>query len=248
MVIPTRVPLGASTLNRKWYLDAIPDGAPDGAYIGVFGITELTPNPGTTTTQDDSDFDSDGRKSMTATAIEWGAEGKVVRKTLASDATSYDPGQELLRATALELGVKNSLRVRFYEATPDGPRVEAYAGRALVTWTNDGGGMDALSTASFALMGQGKLEAIAHPGLGGAAVPAILKSGPAGRAAGQQVLIEGYNLTGVTAVTFAGVAATSFTVVDDRNVIATLPAGTAGPVLLRVTTPGGVAEAAYTRA
>ncbi len=60
---------------------------------------------------------------------------------------------------------------------------------------------------------------------------------PAGRV-GQPAQILGQGLTGTTSVTFNGVAATSFKVVNDTFMTATVPSGaTKGPVV--VTTPGG---------
>ena len=60
---------------------------------------------------------------------------------------------------------------------------------------------------------------------------------PAGRG-GQTAQILGQGLTGTTAVTFSGVAATKFTVVSGTYMTAVVPSGaTTGPVV--VTTPGG---------
>jgi uncharacterized repeat protein (TIGR03803 family) len=60
---------------------------------------------------------------------------------------------------------------------------------------------------------------------------------PTGRA-GQTAQILGQGLTGTTSVTFNGVAATKFSVVNDTYMTAIVPSGaTTGPVV--VTTPGG---------
>ena len=161
--VPEREPLGASTLNRKWYLDIDTSATPGTpTWVGVFGITEFKPIQ-SPSLEDDSDFDGGGWKSSTVTAQEWGAEVKVSRKVTAASATAYDPGQEALRLAALEMGVGNSVHIRYYEMTPDGPRVEAYEGQAAVSWEPDGGGMDALDTVSVKLTGQGKRTAITHP-------------------------------------------------------------------------------------
>lgn len=162
MPAPARTPLGASTTNRKWYLDVNTGTTATPTWTGVHGITEFTPNL-EPTLQDDSDFDSGGDKSSTVTARAWSLSLTVARKVTAASATAYDAGQEALRLASEEVGVANSVEVRFYEMEPDGPRVEAYSGNAAVSWTPGGGGMDALSTVSVTLTGQGARTAITHP-------------------------------------------------------------------------------------
>lgn len=157
-----REPLGPATTNRKWFLDVDTAAAAPATWIGVFGLTEFQPGKDTTL-QDDSDFDSGGYKSQTATALQWTLTFKVSRKTVAGAPTSYDPGQEVLRLASDELGVENTVHVRWYEMEPGGPRVEAYEGYAAVSWSPDGGGMDALDIVSVTLTGQGKRTAITHP-------------------------------------------------------------------------------------
>lgn len=162
MPAPARVPLGASTNNRKWFVDVNTGTNAAPVWTGVHGITEFQPNL-EPTLQDDSDFDSGGDKSQTVTARAWSASMKLARKVRATLATAYDPGQEALRLASEEIGIANSVDIRFYEMEPNGPRVEAYRGKAAVSWTPDGGGMDALSTVSVTLTGQGKRTAITHP-------------------------------------------------------------------------------------
>lgn len=160
MPATTKTPLGASTLVRKWYLDVSTDGGT--TWIGVFGITEFTPGV-EGSMQDDSDFDGEGWLSEINSANRWKNEGKVRRGTLASEPTSYDPGQEALRLAGAKTGVANVIDCRWYEMEPGGPRVEAYQGKAAVAWTPDGGNTEALDTVSFTLSGRGKRETIAHP-------------------------------------------------------------------------------------
>lgn len=83
----------------------------------------------------------------------------------------------------------------------------------------------------------------------GAAAPIISTVLPSGAAAGELVTIEGSGFTGATSVTFNGVQAADFTVVDDSTIVASLPAGVAGSAPVIVTTPSGAsAPKAYTRA
>jgi hypothetical protein len=166
MAVTPKVPLGASTTNRKWWLDVdSSDGSGAATYIGVYGIQEFK-DAVEPTSQDDSDFDGNGWKSETVTALAGKLEFKVGRNTLASDSESYDPGQEKLRLASRKTGVANRVRVRYYEMEPDGPRVEAYEGWAGVSWSPDGGGMDALSTVTVTLTFQGEPKVITHPDSG----------------------------------------------------------------------------------
>lgn len=162
MAATTKVPLGASTTNRKWYLDVNTGTALLPTWTGVFGCTDLN-FPLDNTLEDDSDYDSEGYGSQTKTGSQWSATGTVARKVTAADPEAYDPGQEAIRLAAEENGVDNSLHVRWYEMEPGGPRVEAYEGHAAATWSPNGGSPTALSTAGFTLNGQGKRTPITHP-------------------------------------------------------------------------------------
>lgn len=162
MPATTKVPLGASTTNRKWYLDVDTSLTETPTWTGVFGIQEFK-DVIEGTSQDDSDFDGNGWKSETVTANKGSLEFKVGRKVQAASATAYDPGQEKLRAASRLTGVGNRVHVRYYEMEPNGPRVEAYEGYATVKWAPDGGGMDALSTVTVTLSFQGEPKAITHP-------------------------------------------------------------------------------------
>ncbi len=62
-------------------------------------------------------------------------------------------------------------------------------------------------------------------------------SGPA--AGGNTVTITGANLTGVTSVTFGSIQATSFAIVSDAEITATVPTAAAGDVNIIVATPAG---------
>lgn len=240
MSVPARTPLGASTTVRKWYLDVNTgtDTAP--VWTGVFGITNFQPtyNP---TLQDDSDFDSQGYKSSTATALEWGATLTVSRKAQADAPTAYDPGQEKLRAVASTLGTSNRVQVRFYEMEPNGPREEAYSGYCAVTWAPQGGAMDALDTVQVTLTGQGQRSDITHPD-GTSDTPVITSLSPStGVAAGDEIVLSGSYLSGATAVTVAGtpLASSAWDVVSDGEIVFVAPAHATGAATVTVTTPGG---------
>lgn len=78
------------------------------------------------------------------------------------------------------------------------------------------------------------------------AAPTITSATPSSgsTAGGTSVTITGTGLTGASAVTFGGNAATSFTVTGDTQITAVTPAGGAGATSVAVTTPGGTATLA----
>ncbi len=83
-------------------------------------------------------------------------------------------------------------------------------------------------------------SAVAQP-LAPLVVPTISVSTPFSGLAGVTVTLTGTCFTGVTAVTFGGVPASSFTVVSTTRITAVAPAG-AGTVQIVVTTTGGTSN------
>ena len=81
----------------------------------------------------------------------------------------------------------------------------------------------------------------AEPLLAPLVAPVINLSAPASGLAGTTVTLTGSGFTGVTAVTFGGVPATSFSVVSSVKITAVAPAG-AGTVQIVVTTTGGTSN------
>ncbi len=239
MTATTKVPLGAATTVRKWYLDVNTGTTSAPVWTGVFGITKFQPalKP---TWVDTSDFDSNGDMSSTATARAWSLVFGVDRKSQSSDPTQYDPGQEKLRAIAENVGVGNSVQVRWYEMEPGGPRVEAYQGTCGVEWSPDGGAMSATDAVTVTLNGQGARTVITHPDAV-ASVPIIYSISPAtgSTAGGTLVTFKGDYFTGATAVTLKSVAAASYTIVDDHTIVASTAAGTAGSGAVVVTNATG---------
>lgn len=74
---------------------------------------------------------------------------------------------------------------------------------------------------------------------GASAAAEIISITPAGRAVGANVLISGTRFTGATAVRFIAVPSTSFVVVSDSTIVATIPAGAAGVRAVTIVTPAG---------
>jgi formylglycine-generating enzyme required for sulfatase activity len=79
-----------------------------------------------------------------------------------------------------------------------------------------------------------------------AAVPSIAGVSPGSGvlSGGATITITGTNLSGASAVTVGGVPATGVTAVNETTVRAVVPASTAGPKAVTVTTPGGLATLA----
>lgn len=244
MSMPAIEKLGPTTLNRKWRLDVNTGTAAAPIWTPVRGRSDFQPAQDPTL-QEDSDFDSDGWKSQSVTAQAWSLNFKVFRKVDASSPTAYDAGQEFLRLAAAQMGVANSVTVRWYEGTTgSGPRVEAYQGTATVSWSPDGGGMDGFDTVSVALTGQGARLSITHPYPNTAAAPVVGSLAPAGGgiAGGTLVVINGSRFTGVTgaaSVKFGTTNATDYTVVSDSRIDAVAPAHAAGQVDVTVTNGTG---------
>lgn len=138
-------------------------------WIKVRGIKNLVAAVATTL-QDDSDYDSNGWGSQTATKLAWTLTATLARKTSliggnwtsGAPKASYDAGQEALRAVAGTLGDSNTVQVRWCEMDAS-VRAEAYTGNATVDWTEAGGAMDALDDVNVVLTGQGARTAITHP-------------------------------------------------------------------------------------
>jgi len=82
-----------------------------------------------------------------------------------------------------------------------------------------------------------------------AAAPRVTATIPPKVAAGSQVTITGTGLTGTESVKFGSVDAASFLVVNDNNIVAIVPAGSAGSAPITVKCPAGSSAAfPYTRA
>lgn len=246
MPATTHTPLGASTTARKWYVDVdANDGVGTASWLPVLGATNVVFNPDNAHLEDDSDYDSGGYQSQTKTAAAWSATLTVARKSLTSDTTAYDPGQEHLRTKSIgKFGVSNAVTVRIYEMEPNGPRVEAYTGKASVSWQPQGGPMTALDTVQVTLTGQGELSSISHPDTG-AAVPTLsgvqYEDGQTtvGTAGGDLIVVKGNHFTGTTGVTVGGSAATNVTTISDGMLTCNVPAHAAGTATVVVTNAAG---------
>ena len=149
-------PLNAS-LSRKWRVDVNTGTVATPVWTQVRGVTNLTPGL-EVTTQDASDYDTDGWGSDEKTMLKWSLGIALLRKK--SDDATYDAGQEALRDKADKFGDDGTAHVRWYDRD-GGP--EAYSGYANVAWEPGGGGAGDLEPVTVNLTGKGARTEIANP-------------------------------------------------------------------------------------
>ncbi|WP_405361708.1 beta strand repeat-containing protein [Kitasatospora sp. NBC_00085] len=134
-------------------------------------------------------------------------------------------GGALTGATAVKFGTANAASYSVLSDTVISAVSPAGTGTVQVTVTTAGGTSNGLPYTYVA-------------------VPTLtsVTPGQGPSAGGATVTLAGANLSGATSVKFGGTAATSFTVVSASQITATAPPGSAGPVLVTVTTPGGTSN------
>ena len=239
MPVTSRTELGAPTHNRMWFFDVAEIGS--SSFLPVMGTHNSQFNPDSPTVNDVTDNDGSGFKKNSKDAATWMAQFNCWRKSLTSDATSYDPGQEFIREHSIgKFGAENTFQLRVYEMEPGGPRVEAYLGIVNSSWEPVQGPPESPSDVQVTLNGNGDLTPIAHPDTGSAVATVSGVSPDALDAAGGDlVTISGNRFTGATDVKFGTTSATSFTVQSDGQIAAVAPAHAAGTVAVTVTNAAG---------
>ncbi len=229
---------GQSQLANKWALliDTTPDTTP--TWLPVFGMSAFSPQR-SYTTQDNTDFDSDGWASTKQTQRGHSVTGTVQRKRYAG---AEDAGQRALRRAAETATDIHAMYFDRYYGE------EAFEGYYSPNWEPQGGGATDLESVNFTLNGQGELVAVTNPLW---VAPTIDSALPSAASVGQTVTIVGNGfsgLTGAAAVKFGGTNATSYTVDSVRQIRAVMPAGSAGSAAITVTNPWGTSTSfAYTR-
>ncbi|MFD7506897.1 beta strand repeat-containing protein [Streptomyces sp. NPDC059850] len=136
-------------------------------------------------------------------------------------------GSNFNQATAVRFGTTLAPAFTVVSANQITATSPAGSGNVLVTVTTPGGTSNGVAF-SYA--------STPAPVLSGASP----NQGPA--AGGNTVTLTGSGLAGVTAVRFGSVNATSFTVVSPSQITAVAPPGSAGPVQITVTGPGGTSN------
>jgi hypothetical protein len=236
-----------STLSRKWVLEVNTGTVASPIWTTVKGLNEYTFTPGDPNLEDDNVYEDLGFTGQTKTALSTKGEAKIMRRTLPTDVTTYDPGQEKLRVLSNLLGPTGVAYCRTYDRD-GGP--EAYTFFAEVSWSPEGGSPTDLESITITLTGKGAPTLITNPNAPALALPSITSLTPAtGPAAGGTlVIIRGDNFkdrNGVTVVTlaahvtFGGTNATSYSVLDRQTIAAVAPAHAAGSVQTVVTNTTG---------
>lgn len=233
-----------STLARKWTLEVNTNGSPANfaspTWTTVKGLSEFTPDNLIPNLEDDNVYEDGGWQGQTKTALAWQVAGKLMRRTVPSDVTSYDPGQEKLRALARVFGPSGVGDFRWYDRD-GGP--EAFRGWGNVTWAADGGSTTDLETVSFTLDGKGPNTIITNPNAPGGVLPAITSVTPSTVAAastlGFLVTVKGDYFIGTVSMLIGVTAITQFAVIDRYTIIASLPTKTAATYDIRVTNATG---------
>lgn len=235
----------ATTLSRKFRVDVTTDLTLASGWLQLNGIDDWSPqiNPNM---EETTAYDTTGWKTNEVTLQDWSATASLFRRIVSS---TYDPGQELVRATQGQFGTAARLGVRWYDKN-GGP--EAYSGVAIPELNRANTGVSNVEkwSITFACTDIPLNINITNP-YNVATAPVITSVTPSGAAAGNAILIVGAYFTGTvptTGVKVGGVNATSWTVQNDGLITAVVPAGSAGSAPVVVTNATGASAAfPYTR-
>ncbi|MFE1349106.1 phage tail tube protein [Streptomyces sp. NPDC058757] len=147
-----------TALARRWKMDVNmgDDVTPD--WQPMIAITEFQPT-WPPNIEDSTTYDTDGWKEQTKTGQEWQVELTFNRKK-SPDSTTFSPVHEKLRLAAFAYGSGSEVGVRFYDRSG---LPEAYTGKVLVEWEDQGGEYTALGQVQATLHGTGPLTPITNP-------------------------------------------------------------------------------------
>lgn len=201
-------------------------------------------------TQDGSTYDDEGAPNEEVSGR--GFAGAFTVQANRSQTTGlYLPEVECLVNASRRIGDQAVVDLRFYHKPKTGAPHPTDAGRALATveLSRQNTGNAETDVFAISLAGKGAYTPIANPYTNVVdAVPVISAITPAGQAATKLVTITGSGFLGATDVKFGATSATDFAVLSEATIVATVPAGAAGPVNVTVVTPNGTSTAhSYTR-
>ena len=143
------------TVNTAWRVDVDTSATATAAWVQVRAANNISPTIASTT-QDATDYDSEGWGSDAVTLRKWQIRIAAFRKTTAAGV--YDPGQEALRQASEGSDLTH---VRWYDRSSTNG--EAYEGYAIVQWEPAGGDATGLQMVNVTLLGQGARTTITNP-------------------------------------------------------------------------------------
>lgn len=154
----TPVEMNATALARRWKLEVdmgtleVPDWQP------MVGITEFQPTfpPNI---EEATTYDSDGWAENEKTGQAWEV-AMTFNRRINDTEKVFNDVHEALRQAAFASGSASKVRIRFFDRNE---LPEAYGGRALVEWEDQGGESTALGQVSATLTGDGPLGLIDNP-------------------------------------------------------------------------------------
>lgn len=237
-----------STLARKWTIEVNTNGAPANfaspTWITVKGLYDFTPDNVIPKLEDDNVYEDSGWTGKTKTALSWQLTAKCMRRTVPTDVTTYDPGQEKLRALGRAFGPAAVGDIRWYDR--DGGS-EAFRGWANITWANDGGATTDLEKVTITIDGKGPNTIITNPNAPAGVLPAVFSitptSGTAASTPGLLVTVRGDYFIGTVSMVVGVTAITQFTVVDRYTIVCSLPTKVAGTYHIQATNATGQSPA-----
>ncbi|OZB79731.1 MAG: hypothetical protein B7X41_19045, partial [Microbacterium sp. 14-71-5] len=191
-------------------------------------------------------YDTNGFNSYEKTMTGAKLVAKVLRPTTAG--IPSDPGQDLVDNTRFQFGTAARIYVRWYDRNGG---TEAFSMYALVDWNQSKSGVADLDEVTITFTADGAVTMITNP-YGAPAIPVLTSFIPAtGASVGTMLTIIGTGFTGTTGAAGVKVGATnvtSYIVQSDSQIVAIVPAGSAGATTVTVTNPIGASLAtAYTR-
>lgn len=225
-------------LARRFKVDVSTDNV---NFVPINGMTDFNPQE-TPTLQKADDYDSSGFNAFEKTMTGGKFVVKANRKLTGSGA--FDPGQELVRATAYQFGTLARIYFRYYDRNG---AAQAYSAYCLAEYNQSKTAVADIEEVTMTFTADGVVSSITNPIASGALVPQLVSATPSGVAAGGLVTVAGAYFTGATKVQDDGQSMV-FTVVSDSHIVAEEPAALAtpaAPVPTTATTGGTVAAGVY---
>lgn len=235
----------STTLARKFRCDVTSDLTLAAGFLQLNGITDFDPEV-TPNLQDSTAYDTSGVVAMEPTMQAPIVTATFLRRIIAS---TYDPGQELVRATIGQFGNAARCGLRWYDKN-GGPETGSIV--AIPGWKRSQTGVANLEAITVTFTGTDGILNLnfANPGTAPTA-PIILSATPTSQNSAKILTIIGTGFTGVTGatgVTIGGVNATSYIVQSDNMITAVMNTAGAGSAPLIVTNGvGASASFPYTR-